>query len=60
MPKVFLDLVIVILMVSAAVTARPMLRRDNRLRELDRYWHARRLTTSWAGHPAVDGPAGED
>jgi hypothetical protein len=60
MSKVFLDLVIVILMVSAVVTARPMLRRDSRLRELDRFWHARRLTTSWAGHTAVDGPAGED
>lgn len=53
-----LYLVIAALVVVAAVVAAPMLKPDNRLRELDRFWTARRLTTSWAG-PGQDGPPGE-
>lgn len=57
-----LYLIIGVLAVRAAVMAAPLLARrddDRRLRELDRFWAARRLTTSWAGAPLVDGRAGE-
>ena len=53
-----LQLVIFVLAVVAAVVAAPMVKPDTRLREVERFWTARRLTTSWAG-PAADGPAAE-
>lgn len=54
-----LYLVIFALSVSAVVQTVPLLRRDSRLDEVARFRTARRLTTSWAAHPAADGPAGE-
>ena len=53
-----LYLIIGVLFVRAVVMTVPLvLRRDDRrLRELDRYWTARRLTTSWS---LSDGRAGE-
>ncbi len=52
-----LYVIIGVLAVRAVLVAAPMLlRRDTRLRELDRFWTARRLTTSWA---RGDGRPGE-
>jgi hypothetical protein len=52
-----LYLIIGVLAVRTVFVAAPLLvRRDTRLRELDRYRAARRLTTSWA---RGDGRAGE-
>jgi hypothetical protein len=43
-----LYLVILVLAIVAASQAAPLLRFDKTVRELDRFWTARRLTTSWA------------
>jgi hypothetical protein len=43
-----LYLVILALAVAAGVQAAPLLRFENPMRELDRWWTARQLTTSWA------------
>ena len=43
-----LYLVILVLAVVAAAQAAPLLRIDKTVRELDRFWNARRLTTGWA------------
>jgi hypothetical protein len=43
-----LYLVILVLVVVAAAQAAPLFRIDKPMRDLDRFWTARRLTTSWA------------
>ena len=43
-----LYLVIFALIVAAAVIAAPMLRLDTTMRDLDRWWTARQLTTGWS------------
>lgn len=43
-----LYLVILALAVVAAVQAAPLFRFHNPMRDLDRFWTARRLTTGWA------------
>jgi hypothetical protein len=55
-----LYLVIFALAVVAAVVAAPMLRFDKPMRELDRWWAARNLTTDWSRQPARGGRADED
>ncbi|MDP9182913.1 MAG: hypothetical protein M3P04_09095 [Actinomycetota bacterium] len=54
-----LYLVIFALAVLAAVVAAPMLRFDNPMRELDRWWTARDLTTDWSRQLAHGGGADE-
>ena len=54
-----LYLVIAGLMVAAAVVAAPMLRFENPMRELDRWWNARHLTTDWSRQLAHGGGADE-
>ncbi|MGZ6792851.1 MAG: hypothetical protein ACXVFV_07845 [Mycobacteriales bacterium] len=50
-----LYLVIAALVVVALVVATPLLRRPNRLDEVDRFHVARSLTTSWSsGQPAPE------
>jgi hypothetical protein len=46
-----LYLVIAALAVVAVCVAFPLLRRNNRLDEVDRFHVARTLTTSWSTHP---------
>lgn len=41
-------LIIAVLAVVGAVQAAPVLRFENPMRELDRWWRARHLTTGWA------------
>jgi hypothetical protein len=57
-----LYLVIAVLVVVAALVATPMLRRNTRLDEVDRFHVARSLTTSWSGGgaPHVHVPAQGD
>ena len=57
-----LYLVIAVLVVVAVCVALPLLRRNNRLDEVDRFHVARSMTTSWAAHPqrAVHVPASGD
>ena len=43
-----LYLVILALAVVAAVIAAPLFRFENPMRELDRWWTARQLTTGWS------------
>jgi hypothetical protein len=43
-----LYLVILVLAAVAATQAAPLLRIDRTMRDLDRFWTARRLTTGWA------------
>jgi hypothetical protein len=43
-----LYLVIFALAVAAAVIAAPRLRHDTTMRDLDRWWTARQLTTGWS------------
>ena len=43
-----LYLVIFALAVTAAAIAAPMLRLDTTMRDLDRWWTARQLTTGWS------------
>jgi hypothetical protein len=40
--------IIAVLAVVGAVMAAPLLRFENPMRELDRWWTARHLTTGWA------------
>ena len=54
-----LYLVIFVLLVTAGVVAAPMVKPDTSLREVDRFWTARRITGSWAG-VALEGQADED
>jgi hypothetical protein len=54
-----LYLVIAVLAVVAAVVAAPMLRFENPMRELDRWWNARHLTTDWSRQLAHGGGADE-
>ena len=48
--------VIAALLVVAIVVALPLLRRNSRLDEVDRFHVARSLTTSWSSQPASDMP----
>lgn len=43
-----LYLVILVLMAVAAAQLAPMLRIEKPMRDLERFWTARRLTTGWA------------
>jgi hypothetical protein len=49
-----LYLVLLALVVAAVCVAFPLLRRNNRLDEVDRFHHARSLTTTWASQPQPD------
>jgi hypothetical protein len=57
-----LYVVIAALAVAAVCVAMPLLRRNTRLDEVDRFHVARSMTTSWAAHPqrAVHVPASGD
>jgi hypothetical protein len=48
---VLVSAVIAALAVAALVAARPALRRNRRLDEVDRFHVARSLTTSWSANP---------
>jgi hypothetical protein len=50
-----LYLVILALAVVAAVEAAPLFRFENPMRELDRWWTARHLTTRWSQGPVRSG-----
>ena len=50
-----LYLVILALAVVAGVQAAPLFRFENPMRELDRWWQARHLTTGWSHGPARSG-----
>lgn len=52
-----LYLVIFALAVVAVVVAAPMLRFTNPMRELERWWAARELTTDWSRQLARGGSA---
>lgn len=52
--------VLTLLLVVAAALAVPMLRKRNVLGEVDRFQHARSLTTSWSDDPPVQRPATEE
>jgi hypothetical protein len=50
-----LYLVIFALAIVAGVQAAPLFRFENPMRELDRWWQARHLTTGWSHGPARTG-----
>ena len=49
-----------VLLVVAAALAVPMIRKRNVLGEVDRFQHARSLTTSWSDDPPPQRPASEE
>ncbi|MDP3714205.1 MAG: hypothetical protein Q8R60_17160 [Mycobacteriales bacterium] len=52
--------VLTLLLVVAAALAVPMIRKRNVLGEVDRFQHARSLTTSWSDDPPAQRPAPEE
>lgn len=48
-----------VLILAAVAVATPMLKRNNRLDEVDRFHVARTLTTSWSGQVTAPDPAPE-
>lgn len=52
--------VLTLLLVVAAALAVPMIRKRNVLGEVDRFQHARSLTTSWSDDPPPQRPAPEE
>lgn len=52
----YLALSIAVLVVVALCVAIPMLRRNHRLHDVDRFQVARSITTSWAADPTPHAP----
>lgn len=51
-----LYLILAVLVVVAVLVALPLLRRNTRLDEVDRFHVARSLTTTWAADPPAKAP----